>query len=122
LRSGAVWSAGHQPVCRPAEDYEVTFSADKAEIRRLDAGVETRTEVTVSPEKGAEIRRLTLTNQGNRPAELEVTSYAEVVLAPHGGDVAHPAFNKLFLETEYVPAHQALLCRRRPRAAEQPPV
>src|SRR5262249_15879472 len=95
LRSGLVWSAGYQPVCRAPDDYEVTFSADKAEIRRIDAGVETRMEVTVSPEKCAEIRRLTLTNHNSRPVELEVTSYAEVVLAPHGADVAHPAFHKL---------------------------
>src|SRR5207244_8500899 len=54
--------------------------------------------------------------------DLEVTSYVEAVLGPHAADLAHPAFGKLFLETEYLPAEKALLCRRRPRSAEQKPV
>ena len=80
--SDLVWSAGHQPVCRPADDYEVIFAADKATFRRRDAGIETLLEVTVSPEQFAEVRRVTLTNHDDRPRELELTSYAEVVLGP----------------------------------------
>ncbi len=122
LQSGLTWSAGHQPVCRPAEEYEVVFSTDKAEFRRRDDGIETHLEVTVSPENAAEVRRLTLTNRDSRTRDLDVTSYVEVVLAAHGADLAHPAFGKLFLETEWLPAPGALLCRRRPRAADQKPV
>src|SRR5262249_21135419 len=121
-RSGLVWSAGYQPVGRAAEEYEVLYSADKAEVRRLDDDVATHLEGTVSPEERAEVRRVTLTNHGTRPRELEVTSYAEIVLGPHGADLAHPAFAKLFLETEWLPGHEALLCRRRPRSPEQKPV
>jgi cyclic beta-1,2-glucan synthetase len=117
--SGVVWSATYQPVGHTPSEYEVIFSADKAEFRRVDGGIETRMEVTVSPEKCAEIRRLTLTNFNTRACEIELTSYAEVVLAPHETDLAHPAFQKLFLETEYVPSHLALLCRRRPRSPEE---
>jgi cyclic beta-1,2-glucan synthetase len=122
LRSGLVWSAGYQPLCRPADEYEVIYSTDKAEFRRIDAGIETHLEVTVSPENSAEVRRVTLTNHNTRPHEIELTSYAEVALAPHGADLAHPAFSKLFLETEFLPREGALLCRRRPRAADQKPV
>jgi cyclic beta-1,2-glucan synthetase len=122
LRSGLTWSAGYQPLCRPADEYEVIYSTDKAEFRRIDAGIETLLEITVSPENTAEVRRITLTNHNTRLHEIELTSYAEVALAPHGADLAHPAFSKLFLETEYVPRHEALLCRRRPRSAEQKPV
>ena len=106
-----VWSAGYQPICRPPQGYEVIFAADKAAIRRRDADIEPLLEVTVSPEQPVEVRRITLTNHDTRPRELEVTSYAEVVLRPHRDDVAHPAFGKLFLETEWVPASGALLCR-----------
>ena len=122
LRTGVVWSAAHQPVCRPADQYEVIYSTDKAEFRRVDGLITTLLEVTVSPEDGAEIRRVTLANHDKRVRELELTSYAELVLATHGADLAHPAFGKLFLETEWVPAHNALLCRRRPRAADQQPL
>ena len=99
-----VWSAGYQPICRPPDEYEVIFAADKATIRRRDGEIETLLEVTVSPEQPVEVRRVTLTNHDSRPRELELTSYAEVVLAPHRDDLAHPAFGKLFLETEWVPA------------------
>ena len=122
LTSGLLWSAGHQPIGRPTDYYEVLYSADKAELRRLDGQVVTSLEVTVSPQDCAEVRRVTLANHDSEPHELELTSYAEVVLAPHGADLAHPAFAKLFLETEWLPTHGALLCRRRPRAAEQQPV
>ncbi len=117
-----VWSAGYQPTCRPPQGYEVIFAADKATIRRRDADIETLLEVTVSPEQPVEVRRVTLTNHDSRPRELEITSYCEVVLAPHRDDVAHPAFGKLFLETEWVPRSGALLCWRRPRSDDEQPV
>ena len=117
-----VWSAGYQPVCRPPEGYEVIFAADKATIRRRDADIETLLEVTVSPEQPVEVRRITLTNHDSRQRELEMTSYAEVVLAPRRDDLAHPAFGKLFLETEWVPGSGALLCSRRPRSDQEQPV
>src|SRR5207253_3931345 len=120
-KSNRLWSATHQPVGAPADAYEVVFSADKAEFRRRDDGIESLLEVTVSPENAAEVRRLTLTNLGPRPRELEVTSYAEPVLLPPRADLAHPAFGKLFLETEFLAGESALLCRRRPRAADQQP-
>jgi cyclic beta-1,2-glucan synthetase len=122
LGTGRVWSAAYQPVCRPADWYEVIYSADKAEFRRLDGKIATSVEIAVSPEQCAEIRRVTLSNHDTHTHELELTSYAEVVLAPHGADLSHPAFAKLFLETEWVPAHGALLCHRRPRAAGEKPV
>jgi cyclic beta-1,2-glucan synthetase len=114
-----LWSVGHHPICRPVEDFEATFAADKAIFRRVDAGIETQVEVTVSPERPAEVRRLTLTNRSQRPRELELTSYAEIVLASHGSDLAHPAFGKLFLQTEWLPGPQALICSRRPRSSDQ---
>jgi cyclic beta-1,2-glucan synthetase len=122
LRSGLLWSAGYQPVCRPADQYEAVFSTDKAEFRRFDGGIETHLEITVSAENAAEVRRITLTNHNTRPHELELTSYAEIVLGAHAADLAHPAFGKLFLETEFVSQRNALLCRKRPRSPEQKPI
>ncbi|WP_435019716.1 GH36-type glycosyl hydrolase domain-containing protein [Tundrisphaera sp. TA3] len=120
--SGATWSAGHHPTGRPADHYEAVFSSDKATFRRLDGEIETLTEITVSPESRAEIRRLTVTNHDTRPRELELTSYVELALISHGGDLAHPAFGKLFLETSWSPAAEALTCRRRPRSQDQEPI
>ena len=116
LDSGDVWSTTHQPTGREAEEYEVTYSLDRAVWRRLDAGLETRTEIVVSPEDDAELRRVSITNHSHRARTLELTSYAEVVLAPAESDLAHPAFSNLFVETTALPQWDALLCARRPRA------
>ena len=116
LDTGDVWSTTHQPVGRDADDYEVTFALDRAVWRRVDAGLETRTEIVVSQEDDAELRRVSITNHSHRARSLDVTSYAEVVLAPHSADVAHPAFSNLFVETTALPQWDALMCARRPRS------
>jgi len=118
VRSGAVWSAGYQPVCSKPHSYEVAFSEDKADFWRRDGGIVTHLEVIVSGEDDSELRRISVANYSNRPREIELTSYAEVVLAPMASDQAHPAFSNLFVETEFQSAQQALFARRRPRSAE----
>ena len=95
----------------------MTFAPDRAVIRRRDEGIETFTEVTVSPEDDAEIRRVSVTNHSRTIRELELTSYAEVVLAPQGADLAHPAFSNLFIESTAVPEHDAHHLRAGARAA-----
>ena len=121
--TGKLWSVGYQPITTPGDSYEVIFSADKAEIRRRDGFIETQMEVAVAPDQDAEIRRLIVfVNHDIRPHTLEVTSYVEIVLNDPRADLAHPAFGKLFLETEWLPQYDALLCRRRPRTTTQAPV
>jgi cyclic beta-1,2-glucan synthetase len=119
VESGRVWSAAFQPTLAPADDYHVTFSADKAEFRRVDGDAETHTEIIVSPEDDVEVRRITIANHGQEPLVLDVTSYLEVTLAPHGADHAHKAYGNLFVETEAIDEHRALLFTRRPRSAEE---
>ncbi len=115
VRRGDVWSAGFQPVCREADEYGVTFLPERATIRRRDDDLTTQLDIAVSSEDDVEVRRLTLRNHGTTPRELEVTSYAEIVLASDAADLAHPAFGKLFVHTELLPGATALLCTRRPR-------
>ncbi|MCJ7710633.1 MAG: glycosyl transferase, partial [Chloroflexi bacterium] len=79
--TGAVWSAGHQPSGAEADSYEVTYSEDRAEFSRRDGSIATILTVVVSAEHDAEIRRVSLTNLGSRAREIELTSYAEIVLA-----------------------------------------
>jgi cyclic beta-1,2-glucan synthetase len=114
--SGAVWSAGHQPSGREADRYEVRYSEEHAEFSRRDGSIETGMTVVVSAEHNAEIRRVSLTNHGSRRREIELTSYAEIVLAPQAADVAHPAFQNLFVQTEFASDISALVATRRPRA------
>jgi cyclic beta-1,2-glucan synthetase len=120
VRSGAVWSATYQPSRREPDDYAVTFSVDRASFRRRDDDVSTQLDIAVSTEDDVEVRRITVRNHGMRIRELDVTSYAEIVLTSPASDVAHPAFGKLFIETEYLPSCAALLCHRRPRDPREP--
>jgi cyclic beta-1,2-glucan synthetase len=122
VRSGAVWSAGHQPIRTKANAYQVAFSEDKADFRRVDSGISTRMEIVVSAEDNAEVRRISLTNNSTRTSEIELTSYAEVVLASPGADAAHQAFSNLFIETEFFAGENALLAHRRLRAEEDRPI
>ncbi|HEX4591863.1 MAG TPA: glucoamylase family protein [Gemmataceae bacterium] len=122
LETNDFWAAGHQPVCKRPESYEAVFAIDRADFRRRDGDLETHLEVTVSTEHPAEVRRVTLTNHDDEPRTVELTSYVELVMQTHNADLAHPAFVKLFLETEYLANLGALICRRRPRAPGERPI
>jgi cellobiose phosphorylase len=120
--SGAWWSTACQPSLRKPNGYEAIFSDARVEFRGREQDIEMHTEVVVSPEDDVELRRTTLRNRSRVRRTIELTSYAEVVLARPIEDQLHPAFGKLFVETELLPAQQAILATRRPRAeGEQPP-
>jgi len=121
VRSGRVWSATQHPTPEEAEDYLVTFAVERATFHRREDDIGTQLDVAVSPEDDVEVRRLVVTNHSGRAREIEVTSYAEMVLAPPADDLAHPAFGKLFVESEYVPECAAILCHRRARSPDDAP-
>jgi cyclic beta-1,2-glucan synthetase len=122
LESGVIWSNTHQPVRTPERRYTWSFTPDKAEFRRRSGPCETITEIVISAEDDAEVRRLTLVNTSREMCRPELTSYLELALAPHRTDRAHPAFNKLFIETEWLPKCEALVAHRRLRASDEQPV
>ncbi len=119
MESQRFWSAAHQPTLRQAEHYEAVFTQARAEYRRRDQSIETHTEISVSPEDDVEIRRVTLTNLSNRNRTIEITSYAEVVLAPKNADLAHRVFSNLFVQTEILHDQRAIICTRRPRTKDE---
>jgi cyclic beta-1,2-glucan synthetase len=120
LTSGEVWSTAYQPTLRQPKTYDAIFSQARAEYRRRDGEIDTHTEIAVSPEDDVEIRRIRITNRSGVRRTIEVTSYAEVVMATPAADAAHPAFSNLFVQTEIVPTHDAILCSRRPRSPDEP--
>jgi cyclic beta-1,2-glucan synthetase len=121
--SGSTWSTAHQPTLRRAEHYEAIFSEGRAEFRRRDRGTgfdfDTHTEIAVSPEDDIERRRVRITTRSGARRTIEVTSYAEVVLAAPAADALHPAFSNLFVQTEIVEPRRAILCTRRPRSRDE---
>jgi cyclic beta-1,2-glucan synthetase len=120
--NGHVWSAGYQPTGVEPDSYEVEFSEGRVEITRRDGSITTILEVAVSPEDDSEVRRVSLTNLGNRVREIELTSYAEVVLTQPASDTAHPAFSKLFVQTEFAADVGTLLATRRRRSPDEPEI
>jgi cyclic beta-1,2-glucan synthetase len=120
--SDRLWSNTYHPIGGKVEAYSANFALDRAVFRRTDNGIHAETEVIVSPEDDVEIRRITLINRSVRTRHLNLTSYVELSMAPHNADRQHPAFNKLFIQTEAVPQHQALLAYRRPRREDDPPI
>jgi len=122
LANGEFWSAAHQPCRRATKSYEAIFSQARAEFRQHYADLEVHTEVCVSPEDDVELRRVTLTNHSHTQRVIELTTYAEVVIALPAMDASHPAFSNLFVQTEFVHPRPVVLCTRRPRSAgEKPP-
>jgi cellobiose phosphorylase len=119
VASGECWSTAYQPTLKPTKNYEVIFTEGRAEFRRRDHEIETYTEIVVSPEDDIELRRTRITNGSRTRRTIEITSYAEVVLASSAADALHPAFSNLFVQTEIMPERQAILCTRRPRSLEE---
>jgi cellobiose phosphorylase len=121
LSTGDFWSTAYQPTVRPTTGYEAIFTQARAEFRQRRSGLEIHTEISVSPEDDVELRRVTITNRSPSVRIIELTSYAEVVLAPAAADAAHPAFSNLFVQTEFVHESSAILCTRRARSPEETP-
>lgn len=119
VASGEFWSSAHQPTLKQPQCYEAIFSDARAEFRVRERDFDAHTEIVVSPEDDIELRRITLTNRARVRRTIELTSYAEVVLAPALADALHPAFSNLFVQTELVPALQAIICTRRPRSSSE---
>jgi len=117
--SGKVWSATPQPCATPVDESEIVFTEATAEFKRSLDGIETHLQVVVSPEDDIELRRLRISNRSRTMRTIDVTSYAEVVLAPAIADALHPAFSNLFVQTELVLEREAILATRRRSSGEQ---
>ena len=117
LKSNAHWSATWQPLGMAIGAGTVRFLADHTEFQRRALDIETLLHVTVAAEDAVEFRRLTITNWSSRTREIDFTSYTELAMAPHKADTGHPAFSKMFIETEYL-GDGLLIAHRRPRSSE----
>jgi cyclic beta-1,2-glucan synthetase len=117
VESGKSWSTTYQPMLGKPRAYEVDVDLDKAEFRRVENGIASRVVISVSSEDNAELRSVKLTNLSGTTREVELTTYAEIVLASAAADSAHPTFGNLFVHTEFLPGSGALLATRRARSA-----
>ena len=65
---------------------------------------------------------MSVSNAGMRARDIEITSYSELALGPQSADMAHPAFAKLFVGTEYLAEFGAILATRRKRSPSEPEI
>ena len=122
VTSREFWSTAYQPTLKRSKHFEAIFSEGRAEFRGRNHDYDTHTEIAVSPEDDIELRRVRITNRARTRRAIDVTSYAEVVLAPQAADALHPVFSNLFVQTEIIRRQRAILCTRRPRSqGEQSP-
>lgn len=113
LESGHMWSNTYNPTQVIPDSYKVIFSHDKVEFKRTDGQFTTNTEITVSPSDSLEIRRVSITNNSDKPRTIELTSYIEISENEYLADLSHPAYSKLFIETKYDADRKILLAKRR---------
>ncbi|MDO9592248.1 MAG: glucoamylase family protein [Erysipelotrichaceae bacterium] len=107
------WSTAYKPTRVEPSQYQVVFSHQQMEFMRRDGDIATHSTITLSSSHDIEIRKVTMTNHGSKKAVIELTSYLEVVADKFLSELSHPAFSKLFIESEYVENHALLLCKRR---------
>lgn len=122
VESGEYWSAGAEPVRHAVDPYEAIARDGIVTLIREHDGIRTTLEVSLAGSAAAEERRLAVENLSGRARTLDVTTYAELVLNTPVADAAHPAFSKLFVQTEWSESEHALLAMRRLRATDDEPL
>ncbi len=98
VNSNKLWRASFDYRDEKNSKYEAIFSDDKIEFRKTMENIEAITKIIASETPGVEVRSITLKNNSNKEEILEVTSFFEPVLSRMEDDIAHPAFNNLFLK------------------------
>ncbi len=117
-----LWSAAFQPMGGVSKNIQVTYHAHMAVFHRHYNGISSSMEVTVAPDDPLEIRRINFLNNEDSIKRLRLTSYGEVILAAQTTDARHPAFNKLFIESEFLPDLNLQIFKRRPRSNDEAPI
>jgi cyclic beta-1,2-glucan synthetase len=114
--SGRIWLA-------TSERGRTTYAVHKAEFHQRDQGISVRVDVAIAPVDDVEVRLITLHNETDRTRRLTVTSTGEPVLLPTAQTATHPAFTRMFIESEFVLELDALVFARRSlEAAKGQPV
>ena len=117
LDTGEIWSPSYKPYFKKPDKYFVSFSGDKAKFVRRDNDIETNYEIVVATEDNADIRRISIINHGDSPADFEITSFTELVVGDQNADISHRAFYGLFINT--FEEDEILFAKRKPRSSNE---
>ena len=115
INENKIWTSNYyKDIVRPSK-YKAIFKPDSNTIERTDGNIETKIDVTVSQNEPTEIRKIKFNNIGNEEEILEVTGCFEPIISDINADIAHKAFNNLFLRYDYNKENQTLIIERRKR-------
>lgn len=113
LSTNKVWSNTYAPTNVKPDKYNVVFATDRIKFLRMDNGISTKTEIIVTREKNAEIRKVSFKNTTNETKTLELTTYTEPIIEENIVDVTHRTFNNLFVSSEFDKETKSLImCRK----------
>lgn len=115
VNTNKIWSNTYAPINIKPDQYQVVFASDKIKYLRKDGLITTKTEIIVTRDHHAEIRKVTFKNDSNDFQVLELTTYTEPILSENPDDISHRVFNNMFLESEYDSDNAALLMVRKSR-------
>lgn len=119
LVSGDAWSTTPKPCLMEGVSYQGFAGKNGLRWEARQDGITSRIHAACSICGCGEVRQLEVTNESNQPRRIEVTSYLEVVLHHRDADAGHPAFQKLFVQTEWDEPSSALLAHRRARGNDE---
>lgn len=114
-----IWSASVAPLGNIPKNCTASFEEDRAIFTRIDGDMKTKTEICVLADRNAEIRKITLTNNGDKEVEIELTSFMEVSLCSVDDDWSHAQFYNLFVSAQYNNKTDSLLFTRRKRSEKE---
>ena len=114
-KTNKIWSNTYAPMNINPDKYEVIFASDKIKFLRRDDKISTKTEIVVSKNHHAEIRKITFKNEEDFDKELELTSYTEPILSENMDDISHKVFNNMFISTEYDSKTDSIIAKRKNR-------
>lgn len=115
LDTNNVWSNTYAPINKKPDKYEVVFASDRIKYYRTDGCISTKTEIIVTKNHHAEIRKITFKNESEETRRLELTTYTEPILAENMADISHRAFSNMFIHSNYDKNTNSLIVRRKGR-------
>ncbi len=95
------------------------WSMHEAEFHQRWRGISIHVNIAIAAGDDVEVRKITLRNETHEPRQLTMTSAGQPVLAAAGTSEAHPAFSKLFIESEWIAELECLVFARRSRTPHE---
>ncbi len=118
LDNNKIWSNTYAPTNVRPDRYEVTFALDEIKFVRHDDNIITKTEIIVSKDYNAEIRKITLRNLSDEKRHIELTSYFEPIISENTDDISHRAFNNFAIKSSYEADSDSIILERKLRNSE----